>query len=280
MKYFVLISLFFIGAVLIGAVGILCPFLLFNYQDHSANLVPSYIFSVYCIVFGALLIVVELRIQIIIKIFLFLASYNHRAIFIIFLGTLAMCAYNRMEQYQWIGYAIGGLVVFMGILHIAVGCFDGEWVKEQNAKYLPKDSLSQPAPATGYGKGPQPTLDNFFGQPGPQPTPQQQGTPGEYPSLASDQSMMGGDPRRQMVGAAAQMPETQKFAAAATGGMVQNMLAGQNAENAAVNAFSNPEVQRAAFTAGVAAAQNPAVQRAAGQAAQAALSNAYDQLFD
>lgn len=279
---------------MIGAVGILCPFLIFNYGNKSIVEVPFYIFSVYSILFGVLLILVEFKIKLIIKIFLFVASYNHRAIFMIFLGTLAMCAYSRLDGKEWIGYVIGGSVMFIGVLHIMVGCFDEEWVKEQNNKYLPQVvSPSQPAlqsgqyPApgqqpwagagAGQGQGPN-AIDAFYAQ----HAAPAQATPQQYPSLASDSAMMS---------QAAQMPETQRLATAATTATVQNMFRGQTAEQAAANAFTNPEVQSLALSAGMAAAQNPAMQAAALTAASNAMSSAtsaagnslrsaYDQLFD
>lgn len=279
MKYFVIFTIFFVGATLIGAVGILGPFLTYNYCERTARAVPFYIFSIYCLVFGVILILVELRIRFIVKIFLFVASYNHRAIFILFLGTLAMCSFN-WEGHQWIGYLIGGFIILIGIIHIVVGCLDSAWVKEQNAKYLPK--IEEPAPTSQSNLAPgQNALDSFFGQ----PTQPQQVASDKYPSLASDSAMMagnsgGGDPRMAMASQAAQMPETQRLAVAAGTATMQNMFAGQNTQDAAMNAFSNPEVQGFALNAGMAAAQNPVMQQAASAAASSAISNAYDKLFD
>lgn len=280
MKYFVYFTVFFVGAVLIGPVGILCPFLLFNYNEHNAYQIPYYIFSVYCIVFGALLIIVEFKIRFIVDLFLFIASYFYRAWFMIFLATLVMVAYSHIEDMEWVGYVIGAVIMIIGIMHISVGCFDRDWVREQNAKYLPKLDAAPPPAAAATGQS---SIDAFYGQPPIVAPQQQQGLPPgpqQYPSLASDSAMMGGDPRNQMAATAAQMPETQRLAQAATQQTVQNMFSGQNAQDAAVSAFANPEVQSLAFNAGVAAARNPAMQNAAKNVASATLSNAYDQLFD
>lgn len=189
-----------------GAIGILCPFLLFNYYEHSAKAVPLYIFSIYCLIFGVLLMIVEFRISVIVNLFLFVTSYYHRAFFIMFSGTLAMCAYNPMKKFEWAGYLLGGFIIGIGVLHIAVGCSNDAWVKEQNSKYMPKVDpryLQNPAQAqwveagvgggvssgTSVGVNPQPpnqTLDTFYAT---QPVPAQV-APAQYPSLSTDSSII------------------------------------------------------------------------------------------
>lgn len=133
MKYVVLSSVYFIGIILMGMVGILGPWLMIS--RNVSQMVPYFIFCIYCFAFGLLLMIFELRKKTLIKLFPFLTSYNHRVLFIMFLGTLAMCSYDILKELRWVGYVAGGTVMGVGVIHFVVGCSNPTWRKSQNSKY-------------------------------------------------------------------------------------------------------------------------------------------------
>ncbi|KAH7822907.1 putative COPI associated protein [Monocercomonoides exilis] len=133
MKILSKIASFFIGIVLIVVSGLLSFILMIVTK---AYMFPYVIFSVYCIVFGAVLILVETRINIFVKTFLFIYSYYHRAFFIIFTGTLSMICFRSMQKYHWCGYLSGAVIIVLGVVYLVVGCCDDGYRLEQQRLYM------------------------------------------------------------------------------------------------------------------------------------------------
>ncbi|KAH7824609.1 putative COPI associated protein [Monocercomonoides exilis] len=292
MKIGIMISVFVMCPVLMVMIGGFCPYFLITMK--IKNMFPPFLFSIYTFIFALVLILVEFKIKFIGKIFLFLLSPTYRALFMIFLGTLAMAAYESVPTKEWIGYFIGSVTIIVGIFHIIVGCMDKEWKKQQVQKYQdqpaqqPYDpsqvqiNQAQPMAATQY-----PSLAGDAGMGYSQPPPQQY-PPQQYPNPQLTQTtttqVQPVDNKQLLLSETAKMPETQQFvkqAAIVAGGA---MINGASTDQAASAAMHNEQVQQLAADAAIAAVKNPQVRSAAAgaasQAASQAVANAYDKLFE
>ncbi|KAH7828342.1 uncharacterized protein MONOS_3408 [Monocercomonoides exilis] len=289
MKVFVSISVFVICPVLIVMIGGFCPYYLISMK--VKNMFPPFLFSIYTLIFALVLLLVEFKVKFIGNIFLFLLSPTYRALFLVFLGTLSMAAYESVPKREWIGYLIGSLTIIIGVFHIVIGCLDKEWKKQQVQKYQQqgeaqgweqsKVQLNQTQPMASSNQYPSVAGDAGIGysQAAPQPYPYQHDS--SVPYSAPSQS---NENRPNVMAETARMPETQQLmqqAAVVAGGA---MINGSTTEQAASAAAANPQVQQLAADAAIAAAKNPQVRSAAAQAASQTanklLSTAYDKIFE
>lgn len=132
-KFVVSISSITLSIILLGITGILCPYFLVTMNVR--NRFAPFLFSIYTAIFSITLIFVELKVKFVGNIFLFLLSYTYRALFIMFLGTLTMAAFQVIPGREWIGYLVGLITICFGILHIVIGCLDRDWKRHQSMKY-------------------------------------------------------------------------------------------------------------------------------------------------
>lgn len=290
-KCFIIASVFVIAPILIGIVGIMCPIFLIAFKVQ--NPVPPFIFCIYCLIFGIMLLLVEFRIKLFGNIFVFLLSYFYKAIFIIFLGTLTMGAFEDIAKWSWIGYVSGVLIILIGILHIIVGCCDRAWADTQQKK--------MDATAQSYGWDAAPSLPNKSDFSGTTPQqqqqsqyPQQQYPPSGYNNQGYNNQGYNNQgytnkPQSQQgyasgVAAAATMPETQQFVSQAGSTAARAYIGGASRNEALTASMYDPNVQQAAGQAIIAGAQNEQVRGAAiagaSNAASTGFGYAYDSMFD
>lgn len=266
-RILVRISVIIIALCLIGVTGVVGPLLL---SMHRIKVIGAYIFCGYSLLFGLLLLLVQFGIKILGNIFIFLLSYYFRAVFIMFLGTLTLGAFEDLDRWSWIGYILGGVIILIGILHIIVGCCGGVDEKhvENSSEVFPNNA----------------NKSNFQQNPaGSQSQYPQQGSYNQYPQQ-QQQQQQGYDPNRSGMVAAVAMPETQHLAMQAGTVAGQAFIGGASREEAMNAAVRDQNVQRAAASAVIAGAQNEQVRGAAvagvSNAASAGFGMAYDSMFD
>lgn len=265
-KVLVAISVFFVAFLLIAIVGVLCPFLLI--YNRTKDMVPPFIFCIYCLLFGVVLVLVQFGFRIFGNFFIFLVSYVYKAIFIIFLGTLSMGSFQDIPKYKVIGFVVGGVIIAIGIFQIIVGCC------RKDTAVLEKPSGSEFKQNPVGVQPPSQQTQRTQQQQQPQPQPQQ-----------------GYDPNRSGIAAAAAMPESQQFAMQAGTVAAGSYLGGASRDEAISAAMNNQDVQRAAAEAAIAGARNDQVRgaaiasatdaaRAGAGAAGSGFGYAYDSMFD
>ncbi|KAK2962781.1 hypothetical protein BLNAU_2216 [Blattamonas nauphoetae] len=260
MKISVTILVIISCLALIGAIGVLCPIILITKKLFATSL-TNFLFAVYSLLGGLILILLEFRITLIFRFVPFLMSPTYRAIFLIFLGSLAMASFDGIKNFVVIGYVVGVFAAIVGLMQLILCCCDRNWKKQVRKDY---QTLAQQSVAQS---------DNY---------PAQQAM-SEPHALESSNQQSGGF-AGELVGAAMSSQEGRQFASTAAQVAVTSTISSGNTDSMYSSMAANPQLQSMAADAAVSAAQNPAVQNAAKRAASKAfthaMSDAYDRLFD
>lgn len=246
-----------------GVIGVLGYYFLFTAEVE--NKFACFLFAGYTFVLAAILLLVELRIKFIARLFIFLVSPTWRALFLIFLGTLSMATYQDISKWEWVGYLVGAVTIIIGVIQIIIGCLDKEWKRAQSTRYHDQAGI----PQTNASLAPQNQYSQPTGYSSTAPISSATETPGYAPPAAVQSAPQTSEPaplESQALESQSEAANAQ-LAAATAAAVAPTLLSGGSSQDAVVAAASNAQVRSAAGHAAAAAATKT-------------ISSAYDKIFE